>query len=764
MHNLVTHRDAGPAHTLAIEMAVHTAEDIADMGELGLKRRGTTSSADKLRYVEEDADGRANGVDMADIKAAEPQPARNAPPLYRRASTLTSTGSQKIFADHEAKTRKRARELKRSKYLLDPRTSKLMPNWDVVTSIALIFTAIMTPVEVGFMDIPADRWADGLFITNRCVDIIFILDVLMQFFIMYPETDIKSPEGEHWVMDRRKIAWRYVTGVWFVVDVLSIGVSLFDILAPTSGPLARFKGFRAIRALRLIKLIRLVNASRIFKRWELKASINYAVLSISVILLGLIFLCHLFACVWGLQASFDPLNSWLGPQQQGYCVEWDPTTPCPDGQRCDENGYSCLQPVTLYIRAFYFAVTTVTSTGYGDVAASKLNATENLVCAAILYIGAVCFAYIVGSFFGIVVSLAPERAQFRTDLTELNFHMAAENIPPEMQYRLREYMHLTVHLRQGATRVRLLQLLSPGLAGDFALRMNERWLKNVWWLEGIDVKQDRELHIMLCLELRAQVFPHKEPVPLGSLYVVSGRGRALYAGRVLALGNAFRTDEILEAAGLRAGFPVIALSYLMTYSILGERLREIIRECPIHIRQVINKHQRNLTMHRTMVRAAEEECARHGVPFYGRPQYIYARVGRSLAADFMISDPSASIIGAALDVCVEREIARERHASQEPCALLQLVVSRVTQARKGTGAIVGAHAASKGSASERMQQLRQLLDAGFISQEEFDRKRKQILDGKPPSRPASFVLQGDRSRALAAAPATPLESQGPHRC
>ena len=573
---------------------------------------------------------------------------------------------------------------------------------------------------------------------------------------------------------RRKIAWRYVTGVWFVVDVLSIGVSLFDILAPTSGPLARFKGFRAIRALRLIKLIRLagrlVNTSRIFKRWELKLSINYGVLSISMILLGLIYACHLFACVWGLQAYFDPLNSWLGPQQQesplgqGYCVEWDPTTPCPDGQRCDENGYSCLQPVTLYIRAFYFAVTTVTSTGYGDVAASKLNATENLVCAAILYIGAVCFAYIVGSFFGIVVSLAPERAQFRTDLTELNFHMAAENIPPEMQYRLREYMHLTVHLRQGATRVRLLQLLSPGLAGDFALRMNERWLKNVWWLEGIDVEQDRELHIMLCLELRAQVFPHKEPVPLGSLYVVSGRGRALYAGRVLALGNAFRTDEFLEAAGLRAGFPVIALSYLMTYSILGERLREIIRECPIHIRQVINKHQRNLTMHRTMVRAAEEECARHGVPFYGRPQYIYARVGRSLAADFMISDPSASIIGAALDVSVEREIARERHASQEPCALLQLVVSRVTQARKGTGAIVGAHAASKGSASERMQQLRQLLDAGFISQEEFDRKRKQILDGKPPSRPASFVLQGDRSRALAAAPATPLESQGPHRC
>jgi hypothetical protein len=567
----------------------------------------------------------------------------------------------------------------------------------------------MTPVEVGFMDIPADRWADGLFITNRCVDIIFIFDSILQCFIMcasrrcrhavaprplllprrsasaaavpsrykssrepsrepshhvqplamvppaahascsmvchlprrYPDTtrsksSFQSPDGEHWVTDRRKIAWHYVASFWFIVDVLSIGVSLFDILAPTHGPLARVKGFRAIRALRLIKLIRLagrlVNTSRIFKRWELKLSINYGVLSISMILLGLIYACHLFACVWGLQAYFDPLNSWLGPQQQesplgqGYCVEWDPTTPCPDGQRCDENGYSCLQPVTLYIRAFYFAVTTVTSTGYGDVAASKLNATENLVCAAILYIGAVCFAYIVGSFFGIVVSLAPERAQFRTDLTELNFHMAAENIPPEMQYRLREYMHLTVHLRQGATRVRLLQLLSPGLAGDFALKMNVRWLKNVWWLEGIDVEQDRELHIMLCLELRAQVFPHKEPVPLGSLYVVShgaavtGRTEHKYSGRIIHFGNAFRTDEILENAGLRARFSVTALGYLTTFAILGERLREIIRECPMPIRRIIKKLETNLAIRRAIVRAAEEECYRRGVRFMGRAQ------------------------------------------------------------------------------------------------------------------------------------------------
>ena len=68
--------------------------------------------------------------------------------------------------------------------LLDPRKSRIMRYWEVVTGTTLVFIAFVTPVEVGFMAIPQDRWSDGLFITNRCVDIIFIIDLLMQFFIM----------------------------------------------------------------------------------------------------------------------------------------------------------------------------------------------------------------------------------------------------------------------------------------------------------------------------------------------------------------------------------------------------------------------------------------------------------------------------------------------------------------------------------------------------------------------------------------------------
>ena len=36
-------------------------------------------------------------------------------------------------------------------------------------------------------------------------------------------------------------------------------------------------------------------------RWEMRMSINYAMLSIANIVVMLLFVCHLFACVWGLQ-------------------------------------------------------------------------------------------------------------------------------------------------------------------------------------------------------------------------------------------------------------------------------------------------------------------------------------------------------------------------------------------------------------------------------------------------------------------------------
>ena len=70
----------------------------------------------------------------------------------------------------------------KSKYLIDPRTSVRLPYWDGISALALLFTAIVTPYEVAFL--PSDLIY--LFIVNRTVDVVFLLDVVVQFFLAYP--------------------------------------------------------------------------------------------------------------------------------------------------------------------------------------------------------------------------------------------------------------------------------------------------------------------------------------------------------------------------------------------------------------------------------------------------------------------------------------------------------------------------------------------------------------------------------------------------
>ena len=106
--------------------------------------------------------------------------------------------------------------------------------------------------------------------------------------------------------------------VVFALDLFSILTSLFDVLGDENTE--DFKALRAVRALRLVKLIKLARGSRIFKRWEMRISINYSYLTLFGITTGIVISCHWVACIWGMQATFQPLNSWL--YSKGYCVEW----------------------------------------------------------------------------------------------------------------------------------------------------------------------------------------------------------------------------------------------------------------------------------------------------------------------------------------------------------------------------------------------------------------------------------------------------------
>ena len=102
----------------------------------------------------------------------------------------------------------------------------------------------MTPYRIAFIDADSLAWV----IVDVCVDVIFALDVAVNFISTYYDSD------DNLVTDRKKIASKYLRG-WFVIDTVSI--------LPLSHILSIGKDYASLaRLARLPRLYRLIKIAK----------------------------------------------------------------------------------------------------------------------------------------------------------------------------------------------------------------------------------------------------------------------------------------------------------------------------------------------------------------------------------------------------------------------------------------------------------------------------------------------------------------------
>ena len=85
------------------------------------------------------------------------------------------------------------------------------------------------------------------------------------------------------------------------------------------------------------------------------------------------------------------------------------------------------------------------------------------------------WAYLVGTFASIAAGLSPEKQAFRQELSSLNTFMTKYRFPSETRYRMREYLHETVPLRDMEVQDRLLEKLSPAMQAEISYLVNSKW-------------------------------------------------------------------------------------------------------------------------------------------------------------------------------------------------------------------------------------------------------------------------------------------------
>merc|ERR1712070_327058 len=120
--------------------------------------------------------------------------------------------------------------------------------WDMVLTILCLYIGIMLPFQYAFEQDFSSAATDVIIMTDRIVNIFFMLDVFLNF-----RTGFVSFDGEI-VMDWKRIAKQYVRS-WFFLDVLS-SIPFDDL---SSGEMI---DLQAAKLLKFGKLARVIKAMR----------------------------------------------------------------------------------------------------------------------------------------------------------------------------------------------------------------------------------------------------------------------------------------------------------------------------------------------------------------------------------------------------------------------------------------------------------------------------------------------------------------------
>ncbi|KAH8054803.1 voltage-gated potassium channel [Aureococcus anophagefferens] len=312
----------------------------------------------------------------------------------------------------------RARATRRA---LDP-TSATMRSWDGLTVFCLLYTSIVTPVEVGFGGAEV-RPGTGLFWSNRVIDAVFVMDIFVQFDLAY----LDEHRGNMLIRSRKQIAKRYVQS-WFIIDVLSsVPIDVLQLYAQGGSWLSSLRTIRLIRLLRLLKLARVLRASRILTRWESMISISYAHLTIMKLAGMFLLVAHWMACLWGICATARSSSKWT----------WLDALSETKKDKYGKRHFGKNSMADAYIAAFYFVLYTITGVGYGDL--TPANSLEMVVGIVFIVAGGILWAYIIGTFCSILSTVDVYGSQFRQSMDELNIMMEDRGYPSSLRRRCRTF-------------------------------------------------------------------------------------------------------------------------------------------------------------------------------------------------------------------------------------------------------------------------------------------------------------------------------------
>lgn len=377
--------------------------------------------------------------------------------------------------------------------------------------ILLCFTATVTPYEVGFLS----PRLNNLFYVNRCVDLAFFMDILLNMFMAY----FDAVQGA-WIFDLKKIQRRYIRS-WLFIDLVSIlPIDTLSLILVGDSQGTATQIVKMVRLLRLAKLFRLLRAGRIFRRVENSMQIDYTMLELSKFTTVTLTISHWIACLFGV----------IG-QLQTSQVTWMDQYFCDDPEAEDCSPRDDIDAGKIYVVALYWAVMTLTTIGFGDVTVQ--NTSERLLLVVVMLVGAFQYGYIIGALGGLLSTRDERKNRYIQTMQELNSFMVEGNFDVKTKQKLREYFKYRATAPDVKAYHRILNALSPQLRKEVCVHSDTSWIDNVQLFKNCPFT----FVVEVAMALQQVTFPPQEMIFRegdygNSMYIVK-KGLVDYGGEIV---------------------------------------------------------------------------------------------------------------------------------------------------------------------------------------------------------------------------------------